>query len=82
MYYLYLIKSSIKKWYYIGVTDNIKKRLLQHNRKQVRSTKAYAPLMVIHLESYKDKAQALKREYQLKHNNQQRELFYKKLEVE
>lgn len=82
MYYLYLIKSLVKRWYYIGVTDNLEKRLLQHNQKRVRSTKAYAPFTLIYKETFQNKTTALQREYTLKHNNQQKEILFKKLNIQ
>ena len=31
--YLYLLENSLSKKYYIGVTDNVNRRLEEHNRK-------------------------------------------------
>ena len=81
MHYLYLLKSIREKWYYIGVTNNLNDRVNQHNAKRVRSTKAHAPFMLIYQEIYKNKTTALKREYILKHNNQQKEILFKKLHL-
>lgn len=81
MYYVYLIKSLQKNWFYIGYTDNITNRLKKHNTYQVRSTKAHAPLKLIYFEAYNDKTSAKKREIQLKKNSQQKEILFKKLSI-
>jgi putative endonuclease len=47
MFYVYVIKSIIKNWIYIGNTNNIEKRLNEHNTGLVRSTKAYKPFKLL-----------------------------------
>ena len=44
MWYVYILKSKRQDWYYVGSTDNVKKRFSEHNRGENQSTKAYAPL--------------------------------------
>ena len=51
---------------YIGYTENLRKRLEEHNRKHNRSTKAYAPWNLIHFEGYRNKEDAKRRERYLK----------------
>ena len=46
-YYVYIIRSTVKKWFYIGLTQNLEKRLLQHNLGKVTSTKIYRPFNLI-----------------------------------
>jgi putative endonuclease len=48
-WYVYILRSLRKDFIYVGSTDNLQRRLLQHNRGEVQSTKPYAPLM---LEAY------------------------------
>jgi putative endonuclease len=79
MYYTYLIKSKIRNWIYIGCTDDLRKRFQQHNSGRVKSTKHYIPFGLVYYEAYTTLALARKREYELKHNNQQREILYKRL---
>ena len=81
MYYIYLLKSSIKNWYYVGFTNSIINRIKKHNLLQVRSTKAYTPLKIVYYEAYLSKKLARKRELELKNNNQQREILYKRLNI-
>ncbi len=68
MYYLYILKSLVKDWNYIGTTIDVKNRVAEHNAGEVRSTKAYRPLVLVHKESFSDKQSARKREIFLKKN--------------
>jgi len=46
-WYVYILKSLIKKFVYIGSTNDLQRRLLEHNNGLVQSTKAYRPFDVI-----------------------------------
>ncbi|WP_432271478.1 GIY-YIG nuclease family protein [Autumnicola tepida] len=50
MYFVYAIKSQVKDWIYMGMTNNVQRRIAQHNSGQNRSTKAYKPFLVLFLE--------------------------------
>ncbi len=76
MYYLYIIQSQIKKWKYIGITNNPKQRVSQHNAGMTRSTKGYRPFTLVYSEEYKTKTEARKREIYLKKNYKARESLY------
>ena len=80
MYYLYILQSNKKKnWHYIGTTSSLKKRLAQHNRGKVKSTKGYRPFTLSYVEKYENKTFARKRELELKNNNKKRELLFKQI---
>jgi putative endonuclease len=81
MYYVYILKSLKRKWFYIGCTDKLNKRFKQHNNSRVRSTKAYLAFELIYYEAYKDKGLARKREIELKNSSQQKEILYKRLGI-
>ena len=66
MYYLYIIESSQKKWFYVGITNNVDGRLSHHNKGSNKSTKPYRPYKLIYLEKIRTKAKALRREKKLK----------------
>ena len=66
MYFVYILFSSSFNRYYTGHTDNLPKRLKDHNNGKVRSTRAYRLWVVIHTETYKTKSEAYKREMQIK----------------
>jgi putative endonuclease len=68
MYYLYILRSTIKPWHYIGYTDDVKKRLVEHNLGKTKSTKPYRPFELVYIENFSDKRSARKREIFLKKN--------------
>ena len=68
MHYIYLLKSAKDNFIYIGNTDNLKRRLTEHNSMKNQATKFYAPLKLVYYEAYANKDDALSREYKLKHH--------------
>jgi putative endonuclease len=65
-YYVYILQSLKDNKYYIGSSSNIKERLTFHNSGKQRSTKNRKPFILIYSEELSDKAEALKRERQIK----------------
>lgn len=66
MWYVYIFQCSNNS-FYVGITNNVKRRLKEHNSgKGGRYTKARAPVTLVYSEAYKTKTQVLKREAQLK----------------
>jgi len=61
-FYVYILRSLTHNFIYIGYTDNLKRRLTEHNTGQVISTKHYHPLELIHYEAYKNQKDAKRRE--------------------
>lgn len=47
MYYFYILRSAQYKKLYLGQTNDLKKRLLEHNSGQNKATKPYIPYEVI-----------------------------------
>ena len=78
-YYVYLLKSLKDGNYYIGQTNNIQKRLKEHNNGKVRSTKNRVPFILVGYEIYKTRNEARWREYELKHWPRRKSKFIKKL---
>ena len=66
MYYVYVLWSSKLKKRYIGSTDNIEKRLVEHNRGSNKFTRDGVPWIIVHQEEFLTKTEALKREKFLK----------------
>ncbi|MEK7106378.1 MAG: GIY-YIG nuclease family protein [Patescibacteria group bacterium] len=67
-YYVYILRNSHRDFIYIGYSEDLKARIKSHNSGEVRSTKAYIPLELIHYEAYKNMKDAKRREEYLKSN--------------
>lgn len=70
MFYLYILKSDKTGKLYIGFTNNIFKRIKEHNAQKSLATKVYAPYDLVYFEGYRSKADALKREKNIKYFGQ------------
>ena len=67
MFYIYLIKSiSNPEQRYIGQTDDLKKRLKQHNAGYSIHTAQYRPLVLVNYFAFSSKDAALEFEKYLK----------------
>ena len=65
-YYTYVLKSESDEHLYIGFTSHLRKRVDEHNKGKVRSTKRRKPLSLVYYEEFGDKTSARKREIFLK----------------
>ncbi len=69
MYYVYLIQSKIRlKEFYLGSTNNLRRRIPEHNNKKVRPTARYAPWKLIYYEAFLSEKDARERERKLKYH--------------
>jgi len=66
MFYIYLLKSNKDNDLYIGFTNNLKRRVKEHNNGLVSSTKSRKPFELIYFEAYKSEKDARFREKNLK----------------
>ena len=66
MHFVYIIKSKTHATRYIGSTDNIPKRLQEHNNKKCRYTSGRIPWNLFYQEKYETRAEAMQREKFLK----------------
>lgn len=57
-----------KNFLYVGCTNDLRRRFKEHNRKEEKSTKSYAPFRLIYYEAYRDERDAKNREKKLKHH--------------
>lgn len=62
MFYTYVLRSEKDKKYYIGCTDNLIKRIKEHNNGLVQATKFRRPLKLVYYEACISKINAYKRE--------------------
>ncbi len=65
-YYTYILYSLIDNGFYIGFSNNLKRRLTQHARGEVEATKNRLPVRLIHYEYFIDRTDAEAREKFLK----------------
>jgi len=69
MFTVYVLYSPTFDKIYIGFTSNLEQRFLSHNQLAKKGyTVKYRPWVVIHTEEFSSKADAMKREKQLKSN--------------
>ena len=66
MYFVYAIKSLLRNYVYIGISDNVDRRFQEHNSGHNKTTKPNKPFKIILTESYNDRPTAREREKKLK----------------
>ena len=66
MYYTYIIKSTKDGKMYTGCTNNLRKRVAEHNSNQVRSTEGRGPFQIFYYEACLEQGDAFAREKYLK----------------
>ncbi len=65
-YYTYILKSKKNGKLYTGYTDDLRKRLTQHNEGKSTYTKSRGPFVIIYYEACLLKEKAMSRELYLK----------------
>ncbi len=66
MHYVYALKSKVKNYIYVGLTNNYQRRIKEHNIKKEKTTLFYAPFKTILIEEFNTRVEARKREKYLK----------------
>ncbi|MGA2967609.1 MAG: GIY-YIG nuclease family protein [Candidatus Levyibacteriota bacterium] len=67
-YTVYILRTS-SNTLYIGQTNNLEKRIKEHQAKTIRSSKyvrSFPSFELVYCETFKTRSEALKREYELK----------------
>lgn len=67
-YYVYILRSLKDRLFYIGFTEDLKQRIIDHNKGKNISTKNRRPLELIFYEAFTNKLDALRRESYFKTN--------------
>ena len=62
MFYVYVLQSLADSRTYIGYTDNIERRLNEHNRGRSKATKHRRPFKILFTEEYRTVNEAKDRE--------------------
>jgi len=79
MFYVYIIKSKKDGKCYIGSTNDLKQRMVEHNNGKVFSIKSRRPFVLVYYESYLSEKDARLREQKLKKYGQGVTNLYKRL---
>ncbi len=62
MYYLYILLNYSKTKTYVGITDNVKRRLREHNSGRSFYTSKFGPWKLVYIECFENRNEARKRE--------------------
>jgi len=65
MWHTYILLCN-QKTFYVGITNNVKKRLSNHRNKKSFFTKKFSDIKLVYSEEFKNKLDAAKREKQFK----------------
>ncbi|MBK6938037.1 MAG: GIY-YIG nuclease family protein [Chitinophagaceae bacterium] len=58
MIVVYALSSSVRNYVYVGMTNDLGRRLKEHNNGENKSTKAYLPFVLIYKEEFPDRFSA------------------------
>jgi len=62
MFYVYTLSSLERNYIYVGLTDNLERRLFEHNSGKNKTTKPYGPFKLIYFEECATRIEARARE--------------------
>ena len=66
MYFVYILKNNSSNKHYIGSTNNLERRLEEHNRGQTKSTKRRGVWSIIYTKQFATSIEAKRREQLIK----------------
>jgi len=69
MIYTYLLKSEIDRSFYVGISEDVDKRLQEHNSGQLKVTSSKKPWNLVYYKEHLDYVEARKHEKWLKKKN-------------
>ncbi|MFB3924111.1 MAG: GIY-YIG nuclease family protein [Terriglobia bacterium] len=65
-FYLYILRSTSSGRFYVGHTEDVARRLAEHNQGRASSTRNRGPWEVIHTEEFATRSEASRRERAIK----------------
>ena len=80
MWYVYVLKSQKKRWYYVGSTNNLYRRIHEHNCGHVRSTKFYGPFDLAYSIKFQSEKEARAYEKKIKKKRIEKEALIHRIE--
>ena len=66
MYKVYILHSQKTDRYYVGYTNDLERRISEHNRKKGKYTDGGIPWELVYTEDYEIKTEAMEREKYIK----------------
>ena len=66
MFFVYVLKSEKHYRFYVGMTQNLDKRIQEHNSGKTKSTKGFKPWNLFFFEEFDSRKEARNREKYLK----------------
>ncbi|RPJ28154.1 MAG: GIY-YIG nuclease family protein [Chloroflexi bacterium] len=66
LFFVYILRSQRLERYYVGSTENVEKRLHEHNSGKSASTRAGMPWELIHTECFRTRSEAMLQERKIK----------------
>ncbi|HRP32046.1 MAG TPA: GIY-YIG nuclease family protein [Agriterribacter sp.] len=66
MFFVYVIRSKKDGRFYVGLSEEVERRLKEHNSGKTKSTKGYVPWELCFYEQYFTRIEARRREIYLK----------------
>ncbi|KAA0206849.1 GIY-YIG nuclease family protein [Candidatus Uhrbacteria bacterium] len=74
MYYVYILISLKDRRFYVGSTQELKRRFDEHSKGLVESTRHRRPLILLAYESYWLRSEAVRREMYLKSSDGKKDI--------
>jgi putative endonuclease len=66
MFYVYILQSQATRKYYVGSTQDVNNRLREHNHGESLSTRGGRPWEIVNIEEFQTRAEAVRKEKQIK----------------
>lgn len=66
MHYVYILENKERDFYYVGITEDLQRRIVEHGDGKTPITKGYLPLKLVWYCAFPTKEQAAKFEMYLK----------------
>ena len=63
---VYILKSLKNGRYYTGYTNDLERRIFEHNSGETKGNRYFGPFELVYKEEYSDPTEARKREYYIK----------------
>ncbi len=73
-YFVYALSSIANDWIYVGMSQDVLRRFREHQKGYEKTTKPYAPFILIYSEECEDRIEARKREKYWKGGSGKRKL--------